>query len=100
MVLGAPELGCYEELVARHSAALEGSSQMFLGPVSICRLACIYAMSDAENPHHSRVNVTVSGLDSLDDGLFLGMFVLPGAEPHCWDFGPGIQLEFCGHFEC
>lgn len=53
-----------------------------------------------EDSHHSRVNVAVSRLDGLDNGVLLGFLVLPGTEAHCWDFRPGVELELRGHFGC
>lgn len=53
-----------------------------------------------ESHSHSRsIDVSISCFDRLDNGVFLGAFILPGAESNGWDFGSGVQLASGGHFE-
>ena len=76
MVGVVPELGGDENVGAGNARLLDGGADGGLGAV------------DAGG-----VDVAVAGLEGFEDGGFLGVLVLPGAESKGRDFGAGVEGE-------
>ena len=102
MMLGIPELCCYEELAAIDPAFLDRLSNRFLGPVPVClfQLECrnvFLCISLDLFLLLCRVYMTISCLDGFLDCVFLCSSVLPSAKPDGRDICSSVELEF-GHF--
>jgi hypothetical protein len=102
VVLVVPQLRREEDFLAGDAALLDGVADGLFGAVAVILLAIVLvgwsALGSAWGDIHSRrIDVSVSSLESIGNGLFLRVDVLPGAEADGGDGGAGVELE-CGHF--